>query len=63
MDDKPNHKIRATYGTMLIDGRVDDSIVAEQMGHVDIETTRKYYYYGNKDEEKKMEQVKAAVYY
>ncbi|MCU6748429.1 site-specific integrase [Faecalicatena acetigenes] len=63
IDYKSNHKIRATYGTMLIDGRVDDSIVAEQMGHVDIETTRKYYYYSNKDEEKRMEQVKSAVYY
>ena len=48
---------------MLIDGKVDDSIVAEQMGHVDIETTRKYYYYSNKNEEKRMEQVKSAVYY
>ena len=39
------HKIRKTYGTTLIDNDVLDSIVAEQMGHKDINTTRKCYYY------------------
>lgn len=61
IDYKSNHKIRATYGTMLIDGKVDDSIVAEQMGHINIETTRKYYYYSNKGEERRREQVNAAI--
>ncbi len=61
IDYKSNHKIRATYGTMLIDGRVDDSIVAEQMGHVNIETTRKYYYFSNKREEKRREQICSAL--
>ena len=61
IDYKSNHKIRATYGTMLIDGNVDDSIVAEQMGHVNIETTRKYYYFSNKNEEKRRSQVSSAI--
>lgn len=60
---KSNHKIRKTYGTMLIDGGVDDSIVAEQMGHTDISTTRKYYYFSNKSEEKKREQIIRAMNY
>lgn len=60
---KSNHKIRKTYGTMLIDGGVDDSIVAEQMGHTDISTTRKYYYFSNKSEEKKREQIIKAMNY
>ena len=60
---KSNHKIRKTYGTMLIDGGVDDSIVAEQMGHTDISTTRKYYYFSNKSEEKKREQIIKAMCY
>lgn len=57
---KSNHKIRKTYGTMLIDGNVDDAVVAEQMGHVDISTTRKYYYFSNKGEDKKIEQIQKA---
>lgn len=58
---KSNHKIRKTYGTMLIDSGVDESIVAEQMGHVDISTTKKYYYFSNKSEEKKREQISRAI--
>lgn len=58
---KSNHKIRKTYGTMLIDSGVDESIVAEQMGHVDISTTKKYYYFSNKSEEKKREQIDRAI--
>lgn len=44
-----------------IDAKVDDSIVAEQMGHVNIETTRKYYYFSNKGEEKKREHINCAI--
>ena len=58
---RSNHKIRKTYGTMLIDSGVDESIVAEQMGHVDISTTKKYYYYSNKSDEKKREQIQKAI--
>lgn len=58
---RSNHKIRKTYGTALIDGKVDDSIIAEQMGHTDVATTKKFYYYSNKSEEKKISQVSAAV--
>lgn len=58
---KSNHKIRKTYGTMLLDGGVDDSLVAEQMGHTDVETTRKYYYFSNKDDDKKRSQIAKAI--
>ena len=46
---------------MLLDSNVDESIVAEQMGHENISTTRKYYYYSNKIEDKKREQVTKAI--
>lgn len=55
------HKIRKTYGTTLIDNRVDESLIAEQMGHSDIATTKKYYYYSNKDDTKKYEQINKAL--
>ena len=58
---RSNHKIRKTYGTMLIDRNVDESIVAEQMGHADISTTKRYYYFSNKGEEKKREQINRAI--
>ena len=58
---KSNHKIRKTYGTMLLDGGVDDSLVAEQMGHTDVATTRKYYYFSTKNEEKKRIQIAKAI--
>ena len=63
IDYKSNHKIRKTYGTMLIDNNVDDSIVAEQMGHTDIATTQKYYYFSNKSEAKRREQISKAICY
>ena len=33
---KSTHKIRRTYGTTLIDNSVNESTIAEQMGHSDI---------------------------
>lgn len=58
---RSTHKVRKTYGTTLLDNNVDDSFVAEQMGHTDVTTTRKLYYYSNKSLEKKMAQIENAV--
>lgn len=55
------HKIRKTYGTTLLDNDVDDALVAEQMGHKDVATTRKYYYYSNKSDKTKIEQINKAL--
>lgn len=41
---KSPNKIRKTYGTILIDSGVPDSVVMSQMGHTCIETTKQYYY-------------------
>ena len=58
---KSMHKIRKTYGTLLLDSDVDESIVAEQMGHSDISCTRKYYYFCNKNQKTKENQIKKAI--
>ena len=43
------HKIRKTYGTILLDSdQMTDAFVASQMGHSDIACTRRYYYFSNK---------------
>lgn len=57
------HKIRKTYGTTLIDGGVDESIIVEQMGHSDIHCTKQYYYFSNKNRDKKREQISNAIHF
>ena len=55
------HKIRKTYGTTLIDADVNESTVAEQMGHKDITTTKRYYYRSNKSDDTKFKQISRAL--
>ena len=55
------HKIRKTYATILIDSDVDESIIAEQMGHKDITCTKQYYYFSNKGIEEREAQIAKAV--
>ena len=55
------HKIRKTYATTLIDKKVSESFIQEQMGHSDISTTRKLYYFSNEFEEEKYKQIEEAV--
>lgn len=54
---KSLNKIRKTYGTILLDGGVSESIVTSQMGHTDIRTTKMYYYKDRNDMEKKMDVI------
>lgn len=42
--EKSLNKIRKTYGTILIDANVSESVIISQMGHTKIETTRNFYY-------------------
>ena len=51
------HKARKTYATKLIDASVPDSMIENQMGHEDIETTKRYYYYNSHSKE----EVKSAI--
>ena len=60
---RSSHKIRKTYGTTLLDAKVDDALVAAQMGHKDVATTRKLYYYCNSSEDNKRRQVSDAIYF
>lgn len=58
---RPMHKIRKTYGTILLDNQVSETLVADQMGHSDISTTKKYYYRNNKTNEHKAEEIERAL--
>ena len=55
------HKIRKTYATTLIDSDVSEGFIQEQMGHSDINTTRKLYYFSNQSEQKKYKQIEEAI--
>ena len=55
--EKSMNKARKTYGTMLIDNNVDESLIISQMGHTDIETTKKYYYKNRKSQRQKIEVI------
>ena len=58
---RSTHKIRKTYGSMLLSNNVDETLVLSQMGHSDISTTQKYYYYDILDDSKNLEQINNAI--
>ena len=55
------HKARKTYATKLIDGKVPDSIIQDQLGHSDISTTLHNYYYDNKSGDEKKTAILSAL--
>lgn len=57
------HKARKTYATKLINANVNEKLIQEQMGHSDIETTRKYYYYRNYNDDAAKEEILKALKY
>lgn len=61
MKHRSMHKIRKTYGTMLINSHVDEILIAEQMGHKDIATTKKYYYRSNRNDNTRYTQINNAL--
>lgn len=50
---KSPHKIRKTYGSILLDNGVDKRFILEQMGHADILCTENHYHRGRKTIDKK----------
>lgn len=50
---KSPHKIRKTYGTILLDEGVDRNLIMQQMGHTDILTTERHYHRNRKSLEAK----------
>lgn len=52
---KPPHKIRKTYGSILIDSKVDTRMIIDQMGHTNILCTEQFYHRNRKTVDKKSE--------
>ena len=51
------HKIRKTYGSILLDNNVNTRFVMHQMGHSNISCTENYYHRDREDNEKKTEVI------
>ena len=47
------HKLRKTYGTILLDNHVDSKVIEKQMGHTDISTTELHYHRDRKRTQQK----------
>ena len=41
---RSSHKIRKTYGTILLDNNVDSKLIMSQMGHTDLQVTEDHYH-------------------
>ncbi len=50
---RSTHKIRKTYGSILLDNNVDNRLIINQMGHTDIITTETKYHRDRRTREKK----------
>ena len=50
---KSPHKIRKTYGTILLDNHVDNALILSQMGHTNITITENHYHRNRKSIEQK----------
>lgn len=48
---KSPHKIRKTYGSILLDNNIDKRLVIGQMGHADVSCTENHYHRNRRDEE------------
>ena len=55
------HKCRKTYATALINGKVPESLIIAQMGHIDIETTRNYYLFDNTARDEAIASISDAI--
>lgn len=56
---KSPHKIRKTYGTILLDNHIDNKLIMGQMGHTDILCTENHYHRNRRSIDRKSEIISA----
>lgn len=56
---KSPHKIRKTYGTILLDNNIDERLIIGQMGHTNIMLTEKHYHRNRRSINKKTQVLSA----
>lgn len=52
---KSPHKIRKTYGSILLDNDIDKVLITQQMGHTDIVCTEQHYHRNRREQTRKAE--------
>ena len=57
---KSPHKIRKTYGSILLDNHVDNRLIMGQMGHTDIRCTETHYHRNRRSVQQKI-QIMSAI--
>lgn len=57
MKTKSPHKVRKTYGSILLDGKVKESTILDTMGHTDIACTKGHYYFDRTSVEEKRREL------
>lgn len=55
------HKIRKTYGSILLDNHLDSKFIERQMGHTDIKCTENYYHKDRRHLDQKREIINAVT--
>ena len=55
------HVARKTYATSLINAKIDEKIIVQQLGHTNISVTKMFYYYNNKREDEVCNQLESAA--
>lgn len=60
---RTEHKARKTYATKLLDAGLNDRLITQQMGHTEIETTKKHYYFNNKTLDDSRRMIENAIKY
>lgn len=55
------HKARKTYATKLLNANLDENLILNQVGHIDISTTKKYYQFNNREEEEIRKIIQGAL--
>lgn len=55
--EKSPHKVRKTYGSILLDNHVDNRLIMEQMGHSDVSCTEKHYHRNRRSINKKTQVI------
>ena len=55
------HVLRKTYATQLLNAGIDGTIITNQLGHTNLDTTKEYYYYNDKSIDQIAQTIGSAI--
>lgn len=63
IEQRSMHKVRKTYASNLFKARVDEALIIDQMGHIDIKTTKEFYRWNVSEDEESRSMIYKAINY